>query len=80
MVKIIQMTKDPQVAGSSSAGHAILYKESALTFEGWNTAELHEQVEMLVVKMWPKLAPKATFEYNKNYLGNFFRTNGDCGQ
>ena len=44
LVKTIPMTKNQQVAGSSSAGHAIIYRESALTFEEWNTAELHEQV------------------------------------
>ena len=33
-----------QVAGSSSAGHAIIYRESALTFESYSFAELNEQV------------------------------------
>ena len=42
------MTKtNTQVAGSSSAGHAIIYRESALTLEEWNLEELNEQVSKL---------------------------------
>ena len=35
------------MAGSSSAGHAIIYRESALTFEEWDIAELNEQVQLI---------------------------------
>ena len=49
------------MAGSSSAGHAIIYRESALTFEEWNTAELHEQVSSLYL-LKTKTTSALTFE------------------
>ena len=44
IVTVLVTKTNMQVAGSSSAGHAIIYRESALTFEEWNLAELNEQV------------------------------------
>ena len=44
LVTVLVTKTNMQVAGSSSAGHAIIYRESALTFEEWNLEELNEQV------------------------------------
>ena len=45
IVTVLVTKTNMQVAGSSSAGHAIIYRESALTFEEWNLVELNEQVD-----------------------------------
>jgi hypothetical protein len=34
---------DYRVAGESSAGHTVIYRQSALSLDSWATAELHEQ-------------------------------------
>jgi len=69
---------DYKVAGSSSAGHAIIYRESALTFEEWNTAELYEQDEWgLRTVEWAKFTHKGTGMLVDHFNTHLCVCNGD---
>jgi len=58
---VTHLSEDYKVAGETSAGHAILYRESALTLEEWSIAEL-EQTDQWGLRMveWAKFTHKAT--------------------
>jgi len=70
--------QDCQVAGSSSAGHAIIYRESALTFEEWDIAELNEQDEWgLRTVEWAKFTHKGTGMMVDHFNTHLCVCNGD---
>jgi len=75
---IAHIGTDYQVAGETSAGHAIMYRESALTFEEWNVAELHEQDQWgLRTVEWAKFTHKGTGMLVDHFNTHLCVCNGD---